>query len=134
MLYLTNSRLVFVAKQADAASGVLTAEVTDTKIKGTAELRTGVSAGLVSFELPLAYIRKDKFNQPIFACNNLSGESENGRHLSSVWTSISLVSVQVSVGLLLLGVGHREVCHLMLFRCTSRKVVLAHSCLCTSVL
>ncbi len=31
-------------------------------------------AGLVAFELPLAYIRKDKFNQPIFACNNLSGK------------------------------------------------------------
>ncbi len=30
--------------------------------------------GLVAFELPLAYIRKDKFNQPIFACNNLSGK------------------------------------------------------------
>ena len=80
MLYLTNLRLVFVAKQADAASGMLSAEFTDTKIKGTAELRTGVSAGLVSFELPLAYIRKDKFNQPIFACNNLSGRSDNGRH------------------------------------------------------
>ncbi|KAL3142799.1 hypothetical protein ABBQ38_003098 [Trebouxia sp. C0009 RCD-2024] len=50
VLYLTNLRLVFVAKQADAASG------------------------LVAFELPLAYVRKDKFNQPIFACNNLSGE------------------------------------------------------------
>ncbi|DBA76760.1 hypothetical protein WJX79_004284 [Trebouxia sp. C0005] len=50
VLYLTNLRLVFVAKQADTVSG------------------------LVAFELPLAYIRKDKFNQPIFACNNLSGE------------------------------------------------------------
>ena len=30
-------------------------------------------SGLAAFELPLAYIRKDKFNQPIFACNNLSG-------------------------------------------------------------
>lgn len=28
----------------------------------------------MAFELPLAYIRKDKFNQPIFACNNLSGK------------------------------------------------------------
>ncbi|DBB16452.1 hypothetical protein WJX82_008645 [Trebouxia sp. C0006] len=50
ILYLTNLRLVFVAKQADTVSG------------------------LVAFELPLAYIRRDKFNQPIFACNNLSGE------------------------------------------------------------
>ena len=31
------------------------------------------AAGLEAFELPLAYVRKDKFNQPIFACNNLSG-------------------------------------------------------------
>lgn len=31
-------------------------------------------AGLHAFELPLAYLRGDKFNQPIFGCNNLSGE------------------------------------------------------------
>ena len=31
-------------------------------------------AGLVAFELPLAYIYSDKFNQPIFGANNLSGE------------------------------------------------------------
>ena len=47
-------------------------------------LRTAVSfrasnpcadqAGLHAFELPLAYLRGDKFNQPIFGCNNLSGE------------------------------------------------------------
>ena len=30
--------------------------------------------GLHAFELPLAYLRGDKFNQPIFGCNNLSGE------------------------------------------------------------
>ena len=30
-------------------------------------------AGLVAFELPLVYITGDKFNQPIFGCNNLSG-------------------------------------------------------------
>ena len=30
--------------------------------------------GLVAFELPLAYIHSDKFNQPIFGANNLSGD------------------------------------------------------------
>ena len=36
-------------------------------------VKCGASAGLAAFEIPLAYIRRDKFNQPIFACNNLSG-------------------------------------------------------------
>ena len=31
-------------------------------------------AGLVAFELPLAYVYSDKFNQPIFGANNLSGK------------------------------------------------------------
>lgn len=35
-----------------------------------------------AFDLPLVYIRSDKFNQPFFGCNNLSGEvwpvCENG--------------------------------------------------------
>lgn len=31
-------------------------------------------SGLVGFDLPLVYLRKDKFNQPIFGANNLSGE------------------------------------------------------------
>ncbi|CAK0784918.1 hypothetical protein CVIRNUC_008123 [Coccomyxa viridis] len=48
-LYLTNMRIVFVADQEEALSG------------------------LVAFELPLAYIYSDKFNQPIFGANNLSG-------------------------------------------------------------
>jgi WW domain-binding protein 2 len=30
--------------------------------------------GLAAFDLPLVYCRNDKFNQPIFGCNNLSGE------------------------------------------------------------
>ncbi|KAK9828894.1 hypothetical protein WJX72_002644 [[Myrmecia] bisecta] len=50
VLYLTNMRLVFVALKPDAESG------------------------LAAFELPLAYLRNDKFNQPIFGCNNLAGE------------------------------------------------------------
>jgi WW domain-binding protein 2 len=29
--------------------------------------------GLQAFDFPLAYITHDKFNQPIFACNNLAG-------------------------------------------------------------
>ena len=29
--------------------------------------------GLAAFELPLVYIKDDKFNQPIFGCNNLAG-------------------------------------------------------------
>ena len=28
----------------------------------------------MAFELPMAYIYSDKFNQPIFGANNLSGE------------------------------------------------------------
>eukprot|EP00955_Chlamydomonas_euryale_P080122 363378-Chlamydomonas_euryale.AAC.33 len=31
-------------------------------------------AGLQGFDFPLVYIRKDTLNQPIFGCNNLSGE------------------------------------------------------------
>lgn len=35
-----------------------------------------------AFDLPLVYVRNDRFNQPIFGCNNLSGEvwpvCENG--------------------------------------------------------
>jgi len=29
--------------------------------------------GLVAFDFPLAYLSRDKLNQPIFGCNNLSG-------------------------------------------------------------
>ena len=32
------------------------------------------TSGLQAVDLPLVYIRSDKFNQPIFGCNNLSGE------------------------------------------------------------
>ncbi|EFJ42856.1 hypothetical protein VOLCADRAFT_97016 [Volvox carteri f. nagariensis] len=48
-LYLSNVRLVFVASKAD-------------------------ESGLVAFDFPLCYIRNDKLNQPIFGCNNLSGQ------------------------------------------------------------
>ena len=48
VLYLTNLRLVFVAAKEDGS-------------------------GLRAFDLPLAYTRREKFNQPIFSCNNLSG-------------------------------------------------------------
>ncbi|CAL5228893.1 g12110 [Coccomyxa viridis] len=48
-LYLTNMRIVFIADGQEQGSG------------------------LVAFELPLAYIYSDKFNQPIFGANNLSG-------------------------------------------------------------
>ena len=33
--------------------------------------------GLAAFDLPLPFIKGDKFNQPIFGCNNLSGELSN---------------------------------------------------------
>lgn len=49
ILYLTSLRLVFVANLADAS-------------------------GLKAFELPLSYLRRVKFNQPIFGANNLAGE------------------------------------------------------------
>lgn len=29
--------------------------------------------GLRAFEVPLAYVSRDAFSQPIFACNNLAG-------------------------------------------------------------
>ena len=32
-------------------------------------------AGLVAFDFPLGYLRKDQLHQPIFGCNNLSGQS-----------------------------------------------------------
>jgi hypothetical protein len=48
-LWLTDVRLVFVAPAANAD-------------------------GLQAFDFPLAYITHDKFNQPIFACNNLAGK------------------------------------------------------------
>jgi hypothetical protein len=47
-LWLTDVRLVFIAPSANAD-------------------------GLQAFDLPLAYITHDKFNQPIFGCNHLSG-------------------------------------------------------------
>lgn len=30
--------------------------------------------GLQAFDIPLAYVSHDKFNQPVFGCNHLSGE------------------------------------------------------------
>jgi hypothetical protein len=35
-------------------------------------------SGLQAFELPLAYIYKEKFSQPILGCNNLAGVCRNG--------------------------------------------------------
>lgn len=35
---------------------------------------TADSSGLAAVDIPLVYVRNDKFNQPIFGCNNLSGE------------------------------------------------------------
>ena len=49
-LWLTNLRMVFVADQSDPGSG------------------------LRAFDIPLVYITADRFNQPIFVCNNLTGE------------------------------------------------------------
>jgi len=48
-LYLTNIRMVFVADARDPS-------------------------GLHAFDFPLSYLRNDVLNQPIFFCNNLSGE------------------------------------------------------------
>ena len=48
-LWLTSLRLIFVADHADPGSG------------------------LRAFDIPLAYITADRFNQPIFVCNNLTG-------------------------------------------------------------
>jgi len=48
-LWLTNLRMVFVADQSDSGSG------------------------LRAFDIPLVYITADRFNQPIFVCNNLTG-------------------------------------------------------------
>merc|ERR1712060_995281 len=45
-LFLSHVRMVFVAPKADAS-------------------------GLQSFDFPLAYVNGEKFNQPIFGCNNL---------------------------------------------------------------
>ncbi|XP_058102600.1 uncharacterized protein LOC131246459 [Magnolia sinica] len=47
MIYLSNIRIVFVAK----------------KLVGN----------FVAFDMPLLYIHGEKFNQPIFSCNNISG-------------------------------------------------------------
>lgn len=49
-VFLSNVRLVFVADQPDPLSG------------------------LAAFDLPLVYIRNDSLRQPIFGCNNLTGE------------------------------------------------------------
>merc|ERR1712072_862395 len=46
-LFVSHVRMVFVAPKAD-------------------------SSGLQSFDFPLAYVSNEKFNQPIFGCNNLS--------------------------------------------------------------
>ena len=45
-------------------------------------------AGLAAFNLPLAYIIREKFNQPIFACNNLAGSP--CVHLPGISTWLSL--------------------------------------------
>ena len=50
-LWLTNMRMVLTAVAADPATG------------------------LRAFELPLVYISRDTFSQPIFACNNLAGKA-----------------------------------------------------------
>ncbi|KAK1259482.1 hypothetical protein QJS04_geneDACA021484 [Acorus gramineus] len=47
IVYLSNVRIVFVASKA--------------------------VGNFVAFDMPLLYIRDEKFNQPIFFCNNLSG-------------------------------------------------------------
>ena len=47
IIYLSNIRMVFVAKNP--------------------------VGGLVAFDMPLLYINGEKFNQPIFHCNNISG-------------------------------------------------------------
>ncbi|KXZ56958.1 hypothetical protein GPECTOR_1g864 [Gonium pectorale] len=49
VLYLSNIRLVFVSDRPD-------------------------ESGLRAFDFPLVYVRQDKLNQPIFGCNNLSGQ------------------------------------------------------------
>ena len=40
---------------------------------------TSCLQGLQAFDIPLAYITHDKFNQPIFGCNHLAGELAWGR-------------------------------------------------------
>lgn len=50
-LYLSNVRMVFVAKHA----------------------RLENTTGLQAFDIPLVYIHRDEFKQPIFGCNHLSG-------------------------------------------------------------
>mmetsp|Transcript_31535 Transcript_31535/g.100570 ORF Transcript_31535/g.100570 Transcript_31535/m.100570 type:complete len:220 (+) Transcript_31535:40-699(+) len=48
-LFLSHVRMVFVAGSRDP------------------------STGLFAFDIPLSYLRGEKFNQPIFSCNNLTG-------------------------------------------------------------
>ncbi|RDX89730.1 SPAC29B12.11c [Mucuna pruriens] len=50
IVYLSNIRMVFVAKSPVGS--------------------------FIAFDMPLLYIRGEKFNQPIFHCNNLSGHVE----------------------------------------------------------
>lgn len=54
-LFLSNIRLVYLADQADAGSG------------------------LACFDFPLVYINRDSLNQPIFGSNNISGEPQSSR-------------------------------------------------------
>lgn len=49
-VFISNMRVVFIAKNQDSSSPIH------------------------AFDLPLLYIRNDKFNQPIFGCNHLAGE------------------------------------------------------------
>eukprot|EP00898_Chlorokybus_atmophyticus_P004237 jgi/Chlat1/4814/Chrsp31S04862 len=57
VLYLSNVRLVFAATGADARQN---------------------GAAIHAFDLPLSYIVREKFNQPIFGCNNITGVVEGG--------------------------------------------------------
>lgn len=59
-IYLSNIRMVFVANKAVGS--------------------------LIAFDMPLLYVRQEKFNQPVFFCNNISGLVEpvvpEGQHIA----------------------------------------------------
>ena len=85
-------RIVFIADAQDSGSGEPLA-IADCLIfcvscsgdRCLSSIHSDVSlwAGLVAFELPLAYIYSDKFNQPIFGANNLSGNLLYGPSMCS---------------------------------------------------
>ena len=103
--------------------------------------RTCASAGLHAFELPLAYLRGDKFNQPVFGCAR--GPPARAVQPESVGCARVLASTtrlpgagattwRASAGPPWRAAAPPAASLRTSLRCTSRRAASAPSCRCTS--